>query len=278
MPKSLVIVESPAKAKTIGKYLGKEFVVTASMGHVRDLPAKSLSVDVEHDFAPQYEIIAGREKVVSALKKAAKTADAIYLAADPDREGEAICWHLQQELGTTKKPVHRVTFNEITKRAVQEAFNHPSIIDQRLVDAQQTRRILDRLVGYQISPILWDKVKRGISAGRVQSVALRLIVDRDREIRAFVKAEYWSVDVSLEGRTPPPFVARLHKIDGERVNLPNQEQTDQIVRELPLQEFRVADLTRKEKRRNPVPPSTTSKLQQESVRKLRFTARRAMQI
>lgn len=278
MPKSLVIVESPAKAKTIGKYLGKEFVVAASMGHVRDLPAKSLSVDVEHDFAPQYEIIVGREKVVSALKKAAKTADAIYLAADPDREGEAICWHLKQELGATKKPVHRVTFNEITKRAVQEAFNHPSIIDQRLVDAQQTRRILDRLVGYQISPILWDKVKRGISAGRVQSVALRLIVDRDREIRAFVKSEYWSVDVSLEGRTPQPFVARLYKIDGERVNLSNQEETDQIVLELPLQEFRVADLTKKEKRRNPVPPFTTSKLQQESVRKLRFTAKRAMQI
>lgn len=278
MPKSLVIVESPAKAKTIGKYLGKEFVVTASMGHVRDLPAKSLSVDIEHDFAPQYEIIAGREKVVSALKKAVKTADAIYLAADPDREGEAICWHLRQELGAAKKPVHRVTFNEITKRAVREAFNHPSTIDQRLVDAQQARRILDRLVGYQISPLLWDKVKRGISAGRVQSVALRLIVDREREIKVFVKTEYWSVDVALEGRTPPAFTAGLYKIDGERVNLPDQEQTDQIVRELRQQTFRVADLTKKEKRRNPVPPFTTSKLQQEAVRKLRFTARRAMQI
>ncbi len=278
MSKSLVVVESPAKAKTIGKYLGKGFVVEASMGHVRDLPAKSLSIDVSRDFAPQYEIIAGREKVVSVLKKAAKSADAIYLAADPDREGEAICWHLQQELGTAKKPVHRVTFNEITKNAVREAFNHPSTIDQRLVDAQQARRILDRLVGYQISPLLWDKVKRGLSAGRVQSVALRLIVDREREAKAFVKTEYWSVDVALEGRTPPAFVAGLHKIDGERVNLPDQEQTDHVVRELKRQEFRVTDLTKKEKRRNPVPPFTTSKLQQEAVRKLRLTARRAMQI
>lgn len=278
MPKSLVVVESPAKAKTIGKYLGKDFVVAASMGHVRDLPAKSLSVDIEHDFAPRYEIIAGREKVVSALKKVAKTADAIYLAADPDREGEAICWHLQQELGSAKKPVHRVTFNEITKRAVREAFNHPSTIDQRLVDAQQARRILDRLVGYQISPLLWDKVKRGISAGRVQSVALRLIVDREREIKVFVTTEYWSVDVALEGRTPPPFTAGLYKIDGERVNLPDQERADQVVQELRRQEFRVTDLTKKEKRRNPVPPFTTSKLQQEAVRKLRLTAKRAMQI
>lgn len=252
--------------------------MAASMGHVRDLPAKSLSVDIEHDFAPRYEIIAGREKVVSALKKVAKTADAIYLAADPDREGEAICWHLQQELGSAKKPVHRVTFNEITKRAVREAFNHPSTIDQRLVDAQQARRILDRLVGYQISPLLWDKVKRGISAGRVQSVALRLIVDREREIKVFVTTEYWSVDVALEGRTPPPFTAGLYKIDGERVNLPDQERADQVVQELRRQEFRVTDLTKKEKRRNPVPPFTTSKLQQEAVRKLRLTAKRAMQI
>ena len=252
--------------------------MAASMGHVRDLPAKSLSIDVAHDFAPQYEIIAGREKVVAALKKAAKSAGAIYLAADPDREGEAICWHLLHELGTAKKPVHRVTFNEITKRAVREAFNHPSVIDQRLVDAQQSRRILDRLVGYQISPLLWDKVKRGLSAGRVQSVALRLIVDREREIKAFVKTEYWSVDVTLEGRMPPAFSAGLYKIDGERVNLPDQERTDQVVEELRRQEFRITDLTRKEKRRNPVPPFTTSKLQQEAVRKLRVTARRAMQI
>ncbi|NJD69447.1 MAG: type I DNA topoisomerase [candidate division NC10 bacterium] len=278
MSKSLVVVESPAKAKTIGKYLGKGFVVAASMGHIRDLPAKSLSIDVAHDFAPQYEIIEGREKVVSALKKAAKGADAIYLAADPDREGEAICWHLVQALSLAKKPVHRVTFDEITKRAVREAFEHPSAIDQRLVDAQQARRILDRLVGYQISPLLWDKVRRGLSAGRVQSVALRLIVDREREIKAFVKTEYWSVDVALEGRTPPPFTAGLYRIDGERVNLSDQAHTDRVVEELRRQEFRVTDLAKKEKRRNPVPPFTTSKLQQEAVRKLRLTARRAMQI
>jgi len=278
MSKSLVIVESPAKARTIGKYLGKTHEVMASMGHIRDLPAKSLAVDVEHDFAPQYEVIAGREKVMSALKKAAKTAGAIYLAADPDREGEAICWHLAHELGSAKKPIHRVTFNEITERAVREAFAHPSEIDQRRVDAQQARRILDRLVGYQISPLLWDKVRRGLSAGRVQSVALRLIVDREREIRAFVTTEYWSVEASLEGRTPPPFVAKLHTIDGERAALRTQEETDRVVREMERQEFLVTDLTKKEKRRNPVPPFTTSKLQQESVRKLRFTAKRAMQI
>jgi len=278
LARSLVIVESPAKAKTIGKYLGRAYQVKASMGHVRDLPAKSLAVDVEHDFAPHYEIIPGKEKVVSSLKKSAKAVEAIYLAADPDREGEAICWHLAHELSAARKPIHRVTFNEITKRAVREAFGHPSGIDQRRVDAQQARRILDRLVGYQISPLLWDKVKRGISAGRVQSVALRLIVDREREIRAFVRTEYWSVEASLEGRTPPPFAARLHKIDGERAELHNQEETDRVVRELKEQEFRIADLTRKEKRRNPVPPFTTSKLQQEAVRKLRFTAKRAMQI
>ena len=278
MAKSLVIVESPAKARTIGKYLGRSTLVKASMGHIRDLPAKSLAVDVEHDFTPQYEIIAGKEKIVSALKKSAKTAEAIYLAADPDREGEAICWHLAHELRSAKKPIHRVTFNEVTKRAVREAFNHPSEIDQRRVDAQQARRILDRLVGYQISPLLWDKVRRGLSAGRVQSVALRLIVDREREIRAFVKTEYWSVETSLEGRMPPPFSAKLYKIDGDRAALQNQEETDRVVRELEPQEFRVADLRKKEKRRNPVPPFTTSKLQQEAVRKLRFTARRAMQI
>jgi DNA topoisomerase-1 len=278
VPKSLVIVESPAKARTISKYLGQRYLVKASMGHIRDLPARSLAVDIEHDFAPQYEIIAGKEKIVSALKKSAKTADAIYLAADPDREGEAICWHLAQELGSAKRPIHRVTFNEVTKRAVQEAFRRPSGIDQRRVDAQQARRILDRLVGYQISPLLWDKVRRGLSAGRVQSVALRLIVDREREIRAFVKTEYWSVEAALEGRVPPRFSAKLSRIGDERVDLRSREETDRIVRELAQQEFRVADLTKTEKHRNPVPPFTTSKLQQEAVRKLRFSARRAMQL
>ena len=178
MPKSLVIVESPAKAKTINKFLGRHYVVKASMGHVRDLPVKSLAVDVKKNFAPKFEVVRGREKILADLKKTAKTSTAIYLAADPDREGEAICWHLAQELKPARKPIHRVMFNEITKRAVQEAFAHPGRIDSRKVDAQQARRILDRLVGYKISPLLWEKVRRGISAGRVQSVALRLVADR----------------------------------------------------------------------------------------------------
>ncbi|MGH7377103.1 MAG: toprim domain-containing protein, partial [Candidatus Methylomirabilales bacterium] len=183
MPKSLVIVESPAKAKTINKFLGRNYVVKASLGHVRDLPVKKLAVDVEHNFKPQYEVIKGREKVVAELKKAAKASAAVFLATDPDREGEAIGWHLAQELKGARKPVHRVLFNEITKRAVQQAFANPGKIDPRKVEAQQARRILDRLVGYKISPLLWEKVRRGISAGRVQSVALRLVVDREKEIR-----------------------------------------------------------------------------------------------
>ena len=198
MSKSLVIVESPAKAKTIGKYLGKDFTVKASLGHIKDLPKNEIAVDVEHDFRPSYVVIEGKKKLMDELRKAARESDAIYLAADPDREGEAICYHLQEEL-TPKKgdgpAMHRVTFNEITANAVRKAFENPRPVDTHLVDAQQARRILDRLVGYKISPLLWDKVRRGLSAGRVQTVALRMIVDRDKEIRAFVKREYWSIDV-----------------------------------------------------------------------------------
>jgi DNA topoisomerase-1 len=275
-------VESPAKAKTINKFLGRDYVVKASMGHIRDLPTKTLAVDVENDFAPEYEVIRGREKVLSDLKKAAKTAESIYLAADPDREGEAICWHLAEELRRLRKPIHRVMFNEITKRAVQDAFAHPGQIDPHKVDAQQARRILDRLVGYQISPLLWEKVRRGISAGRVQSVALRLVVDREKEIRAFVPEEYWTVTAQL-ARTDgiaPEFPAKLARINGEKASIPSQQEADRILAELaPLQgEFRVATLTRKEKRRNPVPPFTTSKLQQEAARKLRFGAKKTMQV
>ena len=215
MSKSLVIVESPAKAKTINKYLGSDYEVEASLGHVKDLPKSILGVDVKNDFEPDYEIIPGKEKVVAKLKKMAKTAAAVYLAPDPDREGEAIAAHLAEELsenghGRKKKkgsngiPFHRVTFNEITKRAVQEAFLHPRQIDQNLVDAQQARRILDRLVGYQVSPLLWDKVRRGLSAGRVQTVALRLIVEREREIKAFDKKEYWTIDAHLAGASRRP--------------------------------------------------------------------------
>ncbi len=214
MSKGLVIVESPTKAKTIQKYLGTGYEVEASFGHIKDLPKKSLGVDLDNDFSTEYVVIPGKEKVIAKLKKLAKSADAIYLAPDPDREGEAIAAHLAEELGgdsidgkkkakAGSKSIRRVTFNEITKRAVQEAFAQPRDIDRNLVDAQQTRRVLDRLVGYQISPLLWDKVRRGLSAGRVQTVALRLIVEREREIKAFVKEEYWTIDANLLGRKPP---------------------------------------------------------------------------
>jgi len=282
VPKSLVIVESPAKANTINKFLGRDFVVKASMGHVKDLPQKSLAVDIEHDFKPEYTVVKGREKVLAELKKSARTSSAVYLAADPDREGEAICWHLAQELQGARRPVHRVMFNEITKRAVQEAFRHPGRIDQKKVDAQQARRILDRLVGYKISPLLWEKVRRGISAGRVQSVALRLVVDREKEIRAFRPTEYWTIGAQLarpdgEG---PEFPARLHRVDGERPSIPTQAAADDLVGELtaPDRRFVVERLEQKTRRRNPVPPFTTSKLQQEAARKLRFPARRTMLI
>ena len=282
MGKSLVIVESPAKATTINKFLGSAYLVKASMGHVRDLPKKSLAVDVERNFAPDYKVVPGREKVLLELKKAARTAEAIYLAADPDREGEAICWHLAQELKAAKKPMHRVTFNEITKRAVREAFEHPQRIDQRKVDAQQARRILDRLVGYKISPLLWEKVRRGISAGRVQSVALRLVVDREREVRAFVPTEYWSImaQCARPDGAGPEFSARLLRVGEAKVQIPSQAVADDLLAELAAHRdaFRVATLTRKQKRRNPVPPFTTSKLQQEAARKLRFPARKTMQV
>src|SRR6187200_2383895 len=219
MAKNLVIVESPAKAKTINKYLGKDFTVKASMGHVRDLPKKKLGVDVKKGFAAEYEILPTRKKVLDELKAAAKDAEAIFLAADPDREGEAICWHLSESLGVrSKKKFKRVVFNEITKKAIDEAFKNPGEVDAKKVDAQQTRRILDRLVGYKVSPILWDKVRRGLSAGRVQSVALKLITDREREIAAFVSEEYWHVtarlaelagDATGANRTPVEFDARL---------------------------------------------------------------------
>jgi DNA topoisomerase-1 len=219
--KNLVIVESPAKAKTINKYLGRDFAVKASMGHVRDLPKKKLGVDVERGFSVDYEALPARKKTLDELKKAAKSADAIYLAADPDREGEAICWHLAAELsGRSKKSkakFRRVVFNEITKRAVRAAFEHPVEVDPKKVDAQQARRVLDRLVGYKVSPILWEKVRRGLSAGRVQSVALKLICDREREIKAFEPEEYWTVQAHLEAGRPPVFTANLLKKDGKRV-------------------------------------------------------------
>jgi DNA topoisomerase-1 len=277
--KNLVIVESPAKAKTINKYLGRDFQVKASMGHVRDLPKKKLGVDVKKGFAPEYEVLATRKKVLDELKAAAKDATAIYLAADPDREGEAICWHLAEELGSrARKKVKRVVFNEITKKAIQAAFDSPGQLDEKKVDAQQARRILDRLVGYKVSPILWDKVRRGLSAGRVQSVALKLICDREREIRAFVPEEYWSVLAHLAASQPPLFPANLTKKDGTNIEIVNADQAAQVRADLEAARFVVQKVQSKERRRHPVPPFITSKLQQEAFKKLRFSVKRTMQV
>mgnify|MGYP005842058111 CR=1 FL=1 len=279
MPRSLVIVESPAKAKTIGKYLGRNFIVKASLGHIKDLPKRDLAVDIENNFEPRYEIIEGKKKLIQELRKAARDVDAVYLAADPDREGEAICYHLAEELHGNKKAgpkMFRVMFNEITAKAVQEAFRAPGFVDTNLVDAQQARRVLDRLVGYKISPLLWDKVRRGLSAGRVQTVALRLIVDREREIQAFQKREYWTIDVHLKAHQPPVLVARLVKKDGENVDVPDQAAADAIVAALDGARYLVDSVRRAEKRRNPVPPFITSTLQQEASRKLRFSVKRTM--
>jgi DNA topoisomerase-1 len=287
LPKSLVIVESPTKAKTINKYLGKEYEVEASLGHIKDLPKSQLGVDLESDdFATEYVVIPGKEKVVAKLKKMAKGAAAIYLAPDPDREGEAIAAHLEEELsdngGRKKKkggtPVHRVTFNEITKKAVQEAFKHPRDIDRNLVDAQQTRRVLDRIVGYQVSPLLWDKVRRGLSAGRVQTVALRLIVEREREVKAFEKKEYWTIDAHLFGGKPPAFDARFVGRGDEKTEVPNEEESKKITSALEHAQWSVRNIEKKERRRSPAPPFTTSKLQQDGSRKLRFSVKRVMMI
>src|SRR5579872_2601564 len=224
MPKALVIVESPTKAKTINKYLGKQFVVKASLGHIKDLPKKDLAVDVEHGFEPRYEVIEGKKKLISELKQAAKGVDNIYLAADPDREGEAICFHLQEELQKKDGPhIFRVMFNEITKKAIEKAFEKPGQVNIALVDAQQARRVLDRLVGYKISPLLWDKVRRGLSAGRVQTVALRVVVEREREIRAFVPREYWTLDADLNAKKPPLLTARLAKVNDQNFEIGNEE-------------------------------------------------------
>ncbi len=294
MTKSLVIVESPSKAKTIQKYLGKGFSVEASLGHVKDLPKSTLGVDTEDDFEPEYVVIPGKEKVLAKLKKLAAGMDAIFLAPDPDREGEAIAAHLAGELdgnGTGKKArkkkkadsdapprIQRVTFNEITKRAVQAAFEHPRAIDQNLVDAQQARRVLDRLVGYQVSPLLWDKVRRGLSAGRVQTVALRLIVEREREIKAFEKKEYWTIDANLAASKPPAFDARFLGKGEEKIEVTNGEDAEKIRAALEQADWLVRSVDKKERRRNAAPPFTTSKLQQDSSRKLRFSVKRTMMI
>ena len=299
MAKNLVVVESPAKAKTINKYLGKDFVVKASIGHIKDLPSKGLGVDVQNNFEPEYEIIPdskkrNNKKIVADLKKTAKEVDAIFLAADPDREGEAICQHLAEEIVPKKpaKPAYRVMFNEITKRAVQQAFEHPKQIDENLVDAQQARRVLDRLVGYKVSPLLCRTIGGRLSAGRVQSVALRMVVEREREIEAFQKTEYWTIGANLLGNQPPPFDARLLKVSEQTVKtsgfdqglkkteirIENDAQANEIVAEAKQQTFVVDEVATKERKRNPVPPFITSKLQQEASRKLGFAVKRTMMI
>jgi DNA topoisomerase-1 len=273
---TLVVVESPAKAKTIKKYLGSGYTVKASVGHVMDLPKSKIGVDIENGFAPVYEVIDSKKKVVAELKSAAKNADKLLLATDPDREGEAIAWHVYEQLKRQKIPAHRILFNEITKKAIQEAIGKPLELNKDLYDAQQARRVLDRLVGYQISPILWKKVRRGLSAGRVQSVAVRLVVEREEEISKFVPVEYWSIEADLKAALPPQFRAKLIKLDGSKVELPSADVTTPLVEELRKASFVVADVTRKERRRNAPPPFITSKLQQDAANRLGFTAKKTM--
>jgi DNA topoisomerase-1 len=281
--KNLVIVESPAKAKTIKRYLGRDFVVAPSVGHVVDLPKARLGVDVKKSFSPEYEIIPTKKKVIDGIKSAAHDKENIYLATDPDREGEAIAWHIAQYLdrGSASK-IHRILLHEITERAIKEAIAHPSQLDQNLFDAQQARRVLDRLVGYQVSPLLWDKVKRGISAGRVQSVALRIIVEREKEREAFVSEEYWTLDANLEAANPPPFKARLYSFRGARIDNKTtklaKSLADEIIASCEKEPFAVRKIERKEVRRSPAPPFITSRLQQEAARKLYFSPSRTMKI
>jgi DNA topoisomerase I len=286
---NLVIVESPAKAKTINKILGKDFTVKASVGHIRDLPAKDLGVDIENNFEPQYVVIPGKEKIIKELQKASKDADTIFLAPDPDREGEAIAWHIAYEITDKKKhavneKIYRIVFNEITERAVREAIGKPEKIDMDKVDAQQARRVLDRLVGYGLSPLLWKKIRRGLSAGRVQSVAVRLVVEREREISAFNSEEYWSINAEFEGSRPPAFRAKLSKMqqqaEGEQQKflIRNGDTAERVVSDLKEQTFILGRIERKHRKRMPYPPFITSTLQQEAARKLRFTAKKTMMI
>ncbi len=274
----LVIVESPSKAKTIGKYLGNDYTVKASMGHLRDLPKSKMGVDLEHDFTPQYQPVRGKEELIKELKKAASQADTVYLATDPDREGEAISWHLKELLNLPDEKTHRVTFNEITRKVVQDSIAHPRDIDYNLVDAQQARRILDRIVGYELSPLLWKKVRRGLSAGRVQSVATRMVVDRENEIRAFQPREYWSLDVTLNrvGK-PGSFVAHYYGEDKKR-ELANETETQAVIDDITGREFTVTNVKKAEKKRSSAPPFTTSTLQQEASRKLNMTPKKTMMV
>ncbi len=276
--KSLVVVESPTKVKTIQKYLDSSYIVKASMGHVRDLPKSKLGVDEKRDFKPDYRVLPAKKKVLDELKKAAEKVGTLYIATDPDREGEAIGWHLAQELGVAKAKTYRIMFNEITERAVKAAFQHPGKIDIKKVDAQQARRVLDRLVGYKLSPLLWQKIRRGLSAGRVQSIAVRLLTEREREILAFVATEYWSLHARLRGKNPPEFTATLREYNGEKAALATEAATLAVMTSLHGATWRVKSVTRGERRRNPAAPFITSTLQQEASRKLHFTAKKAMML
>lgn len=278
MPKSLIIVESPTKAKTLEKYVGRDFLVKASVGHIKDLPQKRLGVDVEDDFRPDYEVIKGKSKVIQELKQAAAKAKEIYLGPDPDREGEAIAWHIKEELNSNGKKFHRVLFNEFTRKAIDEALKSPVTLNMHKFESQQARRILDRLVGYQISPILWKKVQKGLSAGRVQSVTVRLICEREREIQAFVPEEYWSVTADLEGKERPPFQAKLVALNQKKIKIKDGEQSAKILADLNGKQYQIVKIEKKARKRNPSPPFITSTMQQEAFRKLRFPAKKTMMI
>ncbi len=280
MGKKLLVVESPTKVKTISRFLGKDFIIKASKGHVKDLPANTLGVDIEKDFKPTYRTIKGKEKILKEIKEAAKQSDEIYLAPDPDREGEAIAWHIAREIkrAAKDKPIKRAVFHEITKRAVEEAIKQPRELDENLFNAQQARRILDRLVGYKLSPLLWEKVKRGLSAGRVQSVAVKIVCDREREIQNFVPKEYWIIKANLEGKQPPPFTAKLTRIDRKKAEIPNKEKADAIEKELKQLPFIVEKIEKKRVKRNPPAPFITSRLQQEASRRFGFSAKKTMML
>ena len=279
MADKLIIVESPAKANTIKKFLGGNTKVVASMGHIRDLPKSKLGVDIEHDFEPEYINIRGKGDLIKSLKKEAKKAKIVYLATDPDREGEAIAWHLAHILDIPEDSICRVTFNEITKEAVKASIKNPRKIDKNLTDAQQARRVLDRIVGYKISPILWKKVKTGLSAGRVQSVAVKLIVDRENEIENFKPEEYWNIYANLlEEKSKKSFIAKFYGKDGKKVEIHSKEEVDEILKNINNEEFIVDDVKRSQKKRNPSPPFTTSTMQQEASRKINFTLKKTMSV
>ncbi len=283
MSKSLLIVESPTKARTLERYLGKDFIVKASVGHVKDLPGNKLGIDLDGEFKPQYQVLRGKKKIIEDLRKAASKADAIYLGPDPDREGEAIAWHIAEEIGATEKPIRRVLFYELTRKAIKEALEKPYELNRKLYEAQQARRILDRLVGYMISPILWEKVRAGLSAGRVQSVALRLICGREEEIYAFEKQEYWTIDVRLRPRSdsfsgPMSFSVQLIRYKKKKCAIGSQAEAERHVQALNSSTYRVSEVEKKQRQKSSSPPFITSTLQQDAARKFHYSAKQTMSI